>query len=84
MKKNRINKVIIVPGKELKPGKWKRPMQVVYTNGGIYIDNRPGIKGPDNLSWIAPDWSEKLDSIVEFDVVDNSGFRWIKPIEQGN
>ena len=79
--KGRINKVVIVPGSELKPKQWSRPMQVVYSTAGIYIDNRPNTKGNGSISWVAPDWSKKLGSIVEFDVVDNSGFRWIKPIE---
>ena len=73
----RINKVIIVHGSDLKYN-WKKPMQVVFTGQGIFIDNEPGTKIG---GWRAPDWSMEVDKLARFNIVADSDHMWIEPLK---
>jgi len=80
-----IEEVDIISGSTAGSG-WRRDMQKITTSEGVYIDNKPGFKGP---FWRAPNYSTMEGQEVEFTPVDDDNtdhapagdrgyFQWIR------
>jgi len=74
--KVKIERVETVPGSSLN-SRWADPMQKVYTDNGVYIDNMPGISH-GAIYWPGGDWTQLVGQTVSITVVNKSGHEWIK------
>ena len=71
-----IEKIEKHAGNEFKGTNWKSPMQVIYTDKGLFIDNDIGKcfkKWRTKLSWEGIDWNKYVGQKKEILVVDCNG-----------
>jgi len=69
-----IKKVEKHDGKEFKGTKWKSPMQVIFTEKGLFIDNSIGICfGDNNIMWKGIDWEQHIGKTVDIIIVNCVG-----------
>jgi len=74
-----IKKIEIHNGQEFSGANWKSPMQVIYTNKGIFLDNIIGkCFGFSNIKWKGIDWSKHVGQTVEIIIVNCIG-KMIEP-----
>lgn len=69
-----IERVATHNGSEFSGTKWKSPMQVIYSNAGLLIDNVQGnCFGHSGIIWEGIDWSKYTGKTVKIIVVDCAG-----------
>jgi len=69
-----IKKVEIHNGNNFKGTNWKSPMQVIYTDRGLLIDNIKGKNfGKSNIMWEGIDWEPYIGKTVEIIIVNCVG-----------
>jgi hypothetical protein len=69
-----IEKIELHDGNEFKGTNWKSPMQVIYTEKGLFIDNSVGkCFGRYNIKWKGIDWKPSIGQTVEIIVVNCLG-----------
>jgi len=69
-----IKKVELHDGTNFKGTNWKNPMQVIYTEKGLFIDNIEGkCFGRSNIKWKGIDWKQYIGKTVEIIIVNCVG-----------
>jgi len=69
-----INKVELHEGNKFKGTNWESPMQVIYTEKGLFIDNIEGkCFGKYNIKWEGIDWKQHIGKTVEILIVNCVG-----------
>ena len=69
-----IKNVELHDGKEFEGTNWKTPMQVIYTEKGLFIDNIKGkCFGRSNIMWEGIDWKQYIGQTVEILIVNCVG-----------
>ena len=68
-----VIKVTIVKGSKFSPNNWRRDMQEIETDKGIFIDNLPKYGGFD--------WKSKEgQKITDFKINDSRGYSWLNKL----
>jgi len=70
-----INKVELHKGNKFKGTNWKNPMQVIYTEKGLFIDNIEGkcFGKSNNIMWKGIDWEQHVRQTVKILIVNCVG-----------
>ena len=70
-----IEKVELHGGKEFEGTNWDSPMQVIYTDKGLFIDNIKGkcFKKFLKIKWEGIDWTPHIGKTVEILIVNCGG-----------